>query len=213
MSVVGIEIIKVSFLITEPFSFHGAIIGRIIEIFQVTEHYPARSLNAICRKVMVRSIDIALSSGNASVLRRQVVSAGGIRKPSSDQISCAVQIVFGVIVGNPALLHFPIAVKAYISVTFDKAFRYNQTAVILILVVDVHSSTDPIDASMAGILPEAHIVVVFASIIILRHPFIPSRNAQLLDKHILVRINHGIITCSIDGCTECIDDIDQLLVR
>ena len=94
----------------------------------------------------------------------------------------------------------------------DKAFLNDQLAVILILVIHIHPGAYAVYTSMAGILPEAHIIIVVTGRGILRHPFVPAYNTELTGKEIFVGVDHGIIPCRINGSAESIGNINQLLV-
>ena len=145
MSISTIKEVNISLLIAVPVPFHNSIVGRLIEEFLIVDHYPSCGLYALRRKVKVRTIHITLSSGNASVFRCEVIGLIPFRIPSADQISSSVQIITGIIEIYPALLHLPVAVKTHISVMLNKSIRNNQIAVVLELIVHIHSSRKSVD--------------------------------------------------------------------
>ena len=212
MTICSVHKVEISFLVAEPLTLHDTIVCRIIIESLISQHNPAIHLYTICRKIIADPVYDALASCNTTVSRCQIIGSGLISKPSSHQISCSIQIVSGIIIVNPASLHTPVPVKTCISVVINKTFRNDQVAVILVLVIHIHTASESAHVAIAGILPEAYIIIVITAVIVLGYPFIPSADAELTCKHIFIGIHHGIIAGCINLCTECINNINELLI-
>ena len=213
MAVCSVKEIEISLLIRIPFLLHDTIVQGIIIKLLLSYGNQACCFDSFCCEVIIVSFCCILSPGDLSVLRSQIIRALIVGKPASYQIARAIQIISGIIIVNPASLHLPVTIESCLSIMGNKSLWNDQGTVVLVLIVHIHTAAKPIHFSIAGILPEADIIIVITVTAVLCYPFVPSADRKLGGKHIFIGIHHWMITCSIDRSTERIDNINELLIR